>query len=300
MNSRNMIRKSLIVVAVMLCLAFAVSTIAQVETQTSTTTGQATKAVKIESGEVVAVEGNNLFVKMSDGSVRDFPNIPSSAKVDVDGKPLGVHELQPGMKLQRTTVTTTTPQVITTIQTVTGKVWHVTPPLKVILTLENNENQAFKIPDGQKFTVDGKEVDAFGLKKGMMVTATKIVETPVTAVTEHTQVNGTMPAGQPVLIASGAPLPRRVLQEPALQKPLLLLRRNCRRRRQVCLWWEFLGSYSSLPRFGWHCFAGDLGFEGRIPPKSGSRFKATASARTDEGGSVRGFRTGPIICDEAG
>jgi len=125
----------------------------------------------------------------------------------VDGKPLGVHELQPGMKLQRTTVTTTTPQVITTIQTVTGKVWHVTPPLKVILTLENNENQAFKIPDGQKFTVDGKEVDAFGLKKGMMVTATKIVETPVTAVTEHTQVNGTMPAGQPVLIASGAPTP---------------------------------------------------------------------------------------------
>ena len=207
MNSRNMIRKSLIVVAVMLCLAFAVSTIAQVETQTSTTTGQATKAVKIESGEVVAVEGNNLFVKMSDGSVRDFPNIPSSAKVDVDGKQLGVHQLQPGMKLQRTTVTTTTPQVITTIQTVTGKVWHVTPPLKVILTLENNENQAFKIPDGQKFTVDGKEVDAFGLKKGMMVTATKIVETPVTAVTEHTQVNGTMPAGQPVLIASGAPTP---------------------------------------------------------------------------------------------
>ncbi len=116
------------------------------QTQTSTTTGQATKAVKIESGEVVAVEGNNLFVKMSDGTLRDFPNIPASAKVNVDGKQLGVHELQPGMKLQRTTVTSTTPQVVTTIQTVTGKVWHVTPPLYVILTLENGENQAFKIP----------------------------------------------------------------------------------------------------------------------------------------------------------
>ena len=34
MNSRNVIRKSLIVAAVMLCLAFAVSTIAQVQTQT--------------------------------------------------------------------------------------------------------------------------------------------------------------------------------------------------------------------------------------------------------------------------
>jgi len=207
MNSRKMIRESLIVVAVMLCLAFAVSTVAQVQTQTGTTTGQVTKVVQVESGEVVAVEGNNLFVKMADGTLRDFPNVPASAKIDVDGKPLGVHELKPGMKLQRTTVTTTTPQVVTTIQTVTGKVWHVTPPLSVILTLENNENQAFKIPDGQKFTVDGQEVDAWGLKKGMMVTATKVVETPVTAVTEHTQVTGTIPASGTVLIAKGAPTP---------------------------------------------------------------------------------------------
>jgi hypothetical protein len=63
------------------------------------------------------------------------------------------------------------------------------------------------IPDGQKFTVDGREVDAFGLKKGMMVTATKIVETPVTAVTEHSQVTGTIPSGGTVLIAKGAPTP---------------------------------------------------------------------------------------------
>jgi LPXTG-motif cell wall-anchored protein len=63
------------------------------------------------------------------------------------------------------------------------------------------------IPDGQKFTVDGQEVDAFGLKKGMKVTATKIVETAVTAVTEHTQVTGTIPAGGTVLIAKGAPTP---------------------------------------------------------------------------------------------
>ena len=205
MNSRSMISKSLTLAVGALCLAFAVSTVAQVQTQTSTTTSQVTKVVQVESGEVVAVEGNNLFVKMPDGSLRDFPNIPASAKVNVDGQPLGVHQLKPGMKLQRTTVTTTTPQVVTTIQTVTGKVWHVTPPLKVILTLENNENQAFMIPDGQKFTVDGQEVDAWGLKKGMMVTATKIVETPVTAVTEHTQVTGTFPNGGTVLIAKGAP-----------------------------------------------------------------------------------------------
>jgi hypothetical protein len=47
--------------AVRLCLAFAVSTVAQVQTRTSTTTLQATEEVKVESGEVVAVEGNDLF-----------------------------------------------------------------------------------------------------------------------------------------------------------------------------------------------------------------------------------------------
>ena len=200
-------RFSVVLTAVVLCVAFAASTTAQVQTQTTTTSGTATKQVKIESGEVVAVKGNDLFVKMDDGTVRDFPNIPESARATVDGKKLGIHELKPGMKLQRTTVTTTTPQVVTTIETVKGKVWHVTPPLSVILTLENGQNQEFKIPEGQKFTVDGQETDAWGLKKGMKVTATKIVESPETTVSQQTQVTGTMPPDAPVLIAEGEPKP---------------------------------------------------------------------------------------------
>ncbi len=205
MNSRSIIRKSLMLAAGALCLVVAISGIAQVQTQTTTTAGPATKTLTIENGEVVAVEGNDLFVKMPDGTVRDYPNVPASARVDVDGKQLSVHQLQPGMKLQRATVVSTTPQVVTTIQTVTGKVWHVNPPVYVILTLENGENQGFKIPDGQKFTVDGTETDAWGLKKGMKVTATKIVETAYTSVSQHTQVTGTFPASGTVLIAKGAP-----------------------------------------------------------------------------------------------
>jgi LPXTG-motif cell wall-anchored protein len=205
MNSGGVIRKSLVLASIMLCLFFAISTVAQVQTQTTTTTLQPTHDVTVESGEVVAVDGNDLFVKMSDGTLRHFPNVPESAKVTVEGKQLGIHDLQPGMKLERTTVKTTMPQIVTTVQTVSGKVWHVTPPLSVILTLENGENQSFKIPNGQKFTVNGREVDAWGLKKGMLVSATKIVETPLTAVTQQTQLTGTLPAGAPVLIAKGAP-----------------------------------------------------------------------------------------------
>jgi hypothetical protein len=38
----------------------------------------------------------------------------------VDGKQLGIHDLKPGMKLQRNITTASTPQTITTVQTVTG------------------------------------------------------------------------------------------------------------------------------------------------------------------------------------
>jgi hypothetical protein len=196
-----------LLVASALFVASAASTIAQVQSQTATTSGTPTKEVKIETGEVVALKGNDLFVKMPDGTIRDFPNIPESATATVDGKMLGIHELKPGMKLQRSTVTTTTPQVVTTIETVTGKVWHVNPPVSVILTLENGQNQMFKIPEGQKFTVNGQETDAWGLKDGMKVTATKITTAETSSVTQKTQVTGTMPPDAPVLIATGEPTP---------------------------------------------------------------------------------------------
>jgi LPXTG-motif cell wall-anchored protein len=204
--------KTVLVLLGALCFALAVSTNAQIQTEKSTTVGRTTMQVQVERGEVVLVDGNDLVVKMEDGTIRHFPNLPENARATVDGKHLGIHDLKPGMKLQRNITTASTPQTITTVQTVTGKVWHVTPPNSVILTLEDGTNQSFKIPNGQKFTIDGQQVDAFGLKKGMVVTATKIVEVPETVVSHHKHISGTMPtppqappADVPILVATGKP-----------------------------------------------------------------------------------------------
>ena len=90
-----------------LCLAVALSLTAQVETNTSTAaTGKSTKTTTVENGEVVLVSGNDLVVKMADGTIRHFKNVPDSARVTVDGQQLGIHDLKPGMKLQRTITTT--------------------------------------------------------------------------------------------------------------------------------------------------------------------------------------------------
>ena len=201
--------------AMILCLLCAVGASAQVKTDTASANGQPKVETQVERGEVVSVSGNDLFVKMEDGSLRHFANVPESAKVTVEGKELGIHDLKPGMKLERTITTTTTPTTVTTTQTVTGTVLQIMAPNAVTLRLEDGSVQKFNIPKGQKFTVDGQETDAFGLRKGMNISATKVVEEPQTVVDQKRQVTGTMPpppeppaANQPILVAStAAPAP---------------------------------------------------------------------------------------------
>jgi LPXTG-motif cell wall-anchored protein len=126
------------------------------------------------------------------------------------------------MKLERTITVTTTPKTVITVQTVSGKVFHVSPPNSVILTLDDGTNQSFKIPKGQKFTINGRETDAFGLKKGMKISATRIVEEPMTVIEHQREVTGKMPppplappADVPILIVVAIPAPTPAAETPA-------------------------------------------------------------------------------------
>jgi hypothetical protein len=211
-----------------ICFALPDVSRAQVQTQKTTTAGHPTTEATVEHGQVVLVEGNDLVIKMDDGSIRHISNVPESAKIDVDGRQVGIHELKPGMQLHHTITTLTTPQVVTTVQNVTGKVWHVAPPNSVILHLEDGTNQSFKIPKGQKFNINGQMVDAFHLKKGMIVTATKIVEEPETVITQQKKITGTMPAPPPAppadvpILVATTEAPTAAAEEPAAPLPAKL------------------------------------------------------------------------------
>jgi len=212
MKSLNVSKQlGLVLSAGVACLAFTLSLSAQVQTQQSTASQAPTKDVKVERSEVVYVNGNDLVLRMEDGTIRHIPNVPESARATVDGKEIGIHDVKVGMKLQRTITTTTTPKLVTTVHTVTGRVWHVTPPNSVILTLEDGSNQQFTIPQGQKFNINGQMVDAWGLRKGMTVSATKVIEEPVTVVNVSKQLTATMPPppppDQPIIIAVVKPVP---------------------------------------------------------------------------------------------
>jgi hypothetical protein len=92
--------------------------------------------------------------------------------------------------------------------------------------LEDGTNQTFKIPQGQKFTIDGQETDAFGLKKGMNISAQRITEVPETVVTQEVTRTGTMPPPPappkqdvPVLIVVRAPAPAPIQTAAAQPEP---------------------------------------------------------------------------------
>jgi hypothetical protein len=209
-----------------LCLVLSMPAAAQVQTQKTEALGETTRTVQVQRGEVVHVSGNDLVVKMDDGELKHFANVPDSATVLVDGKPLNVHQLKTGMHLEKQTITSSTPKVITTVETVTGKVFHVQPPNTVILTLESGENQSFKIPKGQKFIIDGQETDAFGLKKGMKVSAQRVTEVPETVIAQEVKRTGKMPPPPPqpktdipILVASARPAPAAPVETAAAAEP---------------------------------------------------------------------------------
>ena len=94
----------LVLCGALVCLTAAVSL-----AQTSTTT-------ETKKFQVIAVDGNQLVVKLPEGT-REL-TVPDDFRFNVDGKMLSVHELKPGMAgtATITTKTTTVPVTVTEVK----------------------------------------------------------------------------------------------------------------------------------------------------------------------------------------
>ena len=164
-------------------------------------------------GTVVYVNGNDLLVRMSSGDMREF-YVPPSRKFIVDGKELTVKQLKPGTELTATVTTTTTPVTDRTTTIGSGKVWWVSGNT-VVVTLPNNENRMYKVDESYRFNVDGKPASVHDLRKGMHISAQKIVEEPRTEIASDTVVTGTAPAPPRAVAEARAPAPPAAAPAPA-------------------------------------------------------------------------------------
>src|SRR5690242_9624045 len=58
-----------------LYIGFLIPCVAQVQTTTTATHGEAVKEVKVERGEIVYIKGNTVVLKMEDGTLREFDDV---------------------------------------------------------------------------------------------------------------------------------------------------------------------------------------------------------------------------------
>jgi hypothetical protein len=188
--SRSLARKATYV------LTFAMLAAGVWAQDTSTTTVRhhaASYNTEVRNARVVYVEGNDLVLRLEDGKVEHLV-VPDSDKFTIDGKTVSVRELTPGTKLTQTITTTTTPRFVNTVRILKGKVWHVSAPHSVIVSLPDGTNHRYQVPSHAKFTVNGEKKTVFDLKKGMDFEATIITDEPQTIVAKNKTVVGQAPA----------------------------------------------------------------------------------------------------------
>ena len=187
------------------------------------TTAVAQTKTKQLSGTVLAVEGKNLVVKMSNGDVTTFVPPPERRFV-IDGKELTLAELQPGTTLNATITETSTSVTDRTVENLEGTVWYARPPT-VILTLANGENHKYIVAHDSPIKFlnrEGKEYTVDALKKGMNIKAQKVTEAERVEIASNTTVTGSAPkkeaAPAPAMAAEPAAEPEPSAPEPVMPK----------------------------------------------------------------------------------
>ena len=169
--TRAMIR--VVLSGAVLCLSAAVTL-----AQTSTTT--ATKKF-----QVIAVDGNQLVVKLPEGT-REL-TVPDDFQFNVDGKMLSVRELKPGMAGTATITTKTTVVPVTVTEVKNGTVMQVTGSSIIVRT--DGGVKMFTQSDidkrGVKIMRAGKPAQVSDFRQGDKLSATIITSLPPKVLTEQ-------------------------------------------------------------------------------------------------------------------
>ena len=138
-----------------------------------------TQTAEVIRFEVISVDGNTVVVRDQTGA-REV-TVPDDFRFTVDGKPMSVHELTPGMKgtAKVTTTTTVRPVYVTTIKkgTVVKRVRDT-----VYVKTEDGSTRKFTKDElaqrGIEVIMDGKPVRLADLKGGDKLTATIVTSAP--------------------------------------------------------------------------------------------------------------------------
>src|SRR5262245_22707135 len=157
--------------------------------QSTTTSTRTTKF------EIIAVDGNNVVVRTPTGT-REL-TLPDDFKMTVNGQPVSVHDLKPGMAGTAEVTTTTTMKPVTVTEVKNGTVMKKVGN-SIIVRTADNQMKMFSEADVEKrqarIVKDGQPVSIADLNEGDRLTATIVTERPPQVMTEQ-QVNATLTPG---------------------------------------------------------------------------------------------------------
>ncbi len=188
--------------AALVCVTAAVSQAQQTSTSSET-----------KRFEILAVDGNNLVVRLPEGT-REL-TVPDDFRFTVNGQQLSVQELKVGMRGTATITTRTTVTPVTVTEVKNGTVFERSGGSVIVQTPEGFKmfSQGELDKRGVKIVKNGKPVQLSDLNKGDKLTATIVTAAPPRVMTQK-EVNATVPTAA----ATPAPAPAAAAA-PAQQAP---------------------------------------------------------------------------------
>lgn len=181
-------------VALIICaFGYTVGATAQaIQTTEKMPTGDTLVSKTTLKGELLNIAHDSIVVRMiPEGDYRVFLATPDRIVI-VDGVEMPLGEVELGTILTGEMTTTQTPLLERTTSELTGTVFWVSSK-SIVLTLANGENKQYEVKPEYTLLVDGKQVAATDLKKGMVVNAVKIVEEPRVEIATDSVVTGVSP-----------------------------------------------------------------------------------------------------------
>jgi len=164
---------------------------------------QTTTSTETKNFEIIAVDGNTLIVKLPEGT-REL-TVADDFRFMVNGQPLSVRELKPGMKGSATVTTRTTVTPVTVTEVKNGTVLQRSGGSIIVRTADGVKmfSQGELDKRGVKMVKNGKPAEITDFREGDKLTATIVTSQPPHIMTEK-EVQATVPTAARAANAGGA------------------------------------------------------------------------------------------------
>ncbi len=162
--------KRILLPMVVLGVALAIAAPASAQTTTN-----------IENGTVVNVGENMIVIRDSKGAMKEYDVAPDFSAT-VDGKPMGLKDIKPGMKITAAIKTVNTPVAVQTTELKNAKV--IKNAGALLYVRESDGIHSYNVPGGFRFNIAGANLRLEDLQQGQVLNAT-IVHTARGTATEQ-------------------------------------------------------------------------------------------------------------------